>query len=130
MLRLTLIGATCPDRPGVSTHEDNVRSASARQLDAAEKMDSLRCNQESMKSSADSVSSISESAFVPRALDHAAEAAAVPGSNDAFTARSVASLSPPLIRAPRQKTNALRPKEIGNFYICACTVFVRMWLAY
>ena len=119
-----MVRVACPDRPEVSTHEDNVRSASLQQLDTAEKMDSLRSNQESMQSSADLVSSISESIFTPRRLDDPAEAAAVPDSNDAFTA------SPPLIRIPKQTTNALRPEEIGDFHICACTVFVRMWLAY
>ena len=116
-----MVGVACPDRPKVSTREDNVRSASLQQLDAAEKADSLRSKQESIKSSADSVSSISESIFVPHPLGHAAEAAAVSDSNDAFT---------PLIRIPRQKTKASRSKEIGNFHICACTAVVRMRLAY
>ena len=129
MLRLTLFGVACPDRPDISTHEDMLRPASLKQLDA-EKMDSLRSNQESMKSSGVSVSAISESAFAPRPLDES-EATAVSDKDDTFTASLIASLSPKLIHKPRQTTNALRPEEIGNCHMrLHHSCFGRMSLAY
>ena len=108
-----MVGVACLDRPKVSKREDILRSASLRQLDA-EKMDSLRSNRQSMKSSADSVSSISESVFTPRSLGDPAEAAAVPSRNGAFTTRPVASLSPKLMHKRRELANMSWRGDIGN----------------
>ena len=99
-----MVGVACPDRPKVSTHEDNVRSASLQQLDAAEKADSLRSNQDSMKPSDASFPAKSEPVF-------SSKAAAVSATNITLTS---AAGRPKRTQQSRPLANALRPGEIGT----------------
>ena len=103
-----MVVVSCPDRSDLLTHEDMLRSALSRQLDA-DKIGGLRSNSEAMKRPAASVSAIPESVA-------SAEAAAVSARSDALAALPVTSLRPKRIRKRRQ--NILRPGDIGTGHQC------------